>query len=750
MKTSLLMPNTTPSQPRVFENFRMSGTLLALGAFAGSQGQGRAAEESPAPTTGATVLPDVVVHGAAANPYPNGTLSSPKYTVPARDVPQTITVIPATLMQEQGSSSLRDILKNVPGISIQAGEGGVPPGDNLSIRGFNARTDVFIDGVRDFGGYSRDPFNIEQAEISKGPSSTQGGRGSTGGSINLVSKTPNLERSGELATGIGSNAYLRSPLDYNSPIAKLEGAAWRLNGVFHSQETAGRDASDQQRWGLAPSLAFGFGTPTTLTLSYFHLSQDNQPDYGLPWVPRTNNQTGLASGIPQGVNFSNSYHLSNRDYERYQTDIGTLTLSHAFNDSLTLSSTTRLGATETELSVTAPRFDNSGADAAEVRRTDWKNRDQNDRVIANNSTLRYDFSTGSIEHQLVAALDLSRETQNNHPLMDRNAAAAPNTSLYHPAPDGLGYSPDIIASGAVNESTADTIALSLFDTIALTRHWQVSGGLRWDYFDVEYHSRTADSAGNIENQLGRVDKMFSYRGALTYKPAENGSIYIGGGTSFNPAAEGLSLSESATANNNVNLEPEKNTSFEIGTKWDLLDEKLSLTAAIFRTDKSNARTEDPTDPSDVVTLDGEQRVQGLEFGLSGQLTDNLRISGGYTFLDSEILSSNNPFEVGNSVANTPEHSFSLWTVWTLPAGFELACGAQYVGERYNNNRSDTRQEAPSYITFDSMVSYRMNDQVSFQLNFYNLGDEKYIDRLGGGHFIPGQGRSAVISARVTF
>ncbi len=149
-------------------------------------------------------------------------------------------------------------------------------------------------------------------------------------------------------------------------------------------------------------------------------------------------------------------------------------------------------------------------------------------------------------------------------------------------------------------------------------------------------------------------------------------------------------------------------------------------------------------------LDGEQRVQGFEFGFSGQITDNWRLIGGYTFLDSEVTKSNNPLEEGNEVSNTPEHSFSLWTVHTLPAGFEVALGSQYVDSRFNNTRGDRRQEPPGYVTYDAMVSYQLNENTTLRLNAYNLADKEYIDRVGGGHFIPGQGRSVVLSANITF
>src|SRR5688500_13838016 len=194
-------------------------------------------------------------------------------------------------MEQQNVTTLRDVLRNVPGISYQAGEGGVPAGDNLSIRGFSARTDIFVDNVRDFGGYSRDPFNLEQVEVAKGPASSYAGRGSTGGSINLVSKRPTLDPFYAGSFGVGTEDYKRLTLDLNQPItgSPVDGTALRLNGMWTDSGVSDRDVVNNERWGIAPSVAFGLGTPTRLTLSYFHLEQDNIPDYGIPWVPANTN-----------------------------------------------------------------------------------------------------------------------------------------------------------------------------------------------------------------------------------------------------------------------------------------------------------------------------------------------------------------------------------------------------------------------------------------------------------------------------
>ncbi|MCA1584551.1 MAG: TonB-dependent receptor plug domain-containing protein [Acidobacteria bacterium] len=242
----------------------------------------------------------------------NAHVTSPKLTEPLRDIPQTITVIPASVIAQQNATTLRDVLRNVSGITFQAGEGGVPAGDQLTIRGFSARTDLFIDCVRDFGGYSRDPFNMEQVEVSKGPSSSLVGRGSTGGAVNQVSKAPTSQAATEVTIGVGHADYVRTTIDLNHPLQALgSNTAFRLNAMFTSADTPGRNEVGGERWGVAPSLAFGSGTATRLTLSYFHLRQDTVPEYGIPWVPATTNPelVPYANGRPP-VDRRNYYGLT--------------------------------------------------------------------------------------------------------------------------------------------------------------------------------------------------------------------------------------------------------------------------------------------------------------------------------------------------------------------------------------------------------------------------------------------------------
>ncbi|HYG78975.1 MAG TPA: TonB-dependent receptor plug domain-containing protein, partial [Pyrinomonadaceae bacterium] len=270
-----------------------------------------------------------------------GRVSSPKYTEPLRDIPQTITVIPRDLIEEQGATTLRDVLRNVPGLTMTAGEGGTPAGDNLTLRGFSARNDLFVDGVRDISPQSRDPFNVEQVEVIKGPSSTISGRGSTGGIINLVSKSPSLARLYSGTLSFGTDETKRATADINLPLS--DSAAFRLNLLAHDSGVAGRDVVENERWGVAPSLTLGLGTPTRYTFSFYKLKQNNISDYGIPWVPATNNVLVAYRNRPAPVPRDTFYGLKNRDFEKLNADIFTFRFEHNFNDNFSLRNQLRYG-----------------------------------------------------------------------------------------------------------------------------------------------------------------------------------------------------------------------------------------------------------------------------------------------------------------------------------------------------------------------------------------------------------------------
>jgi catecholate siderophore receptor len=292
----------------------------------------------------------------------------------------------------------------------------------------------------------------------------------------------------------------------------------------------------------------------------------------------------------------------------------------------------------------------------------------------------------------------------------------------------------------LNPNIGDITGISVtgyaFDTARLGKKFELNGGLRWDRFDIE-------GVSTAPAPVARLDKMLSWRAGIVFKPAEEGSLYVSYGTSFSPSLEGLSYNTANTA-----IEPEKTYNFEIGSKWDLLRERLSVNAAVFRVEKTNARTPGilPDDPPQV--LQGKQRVDGIELGASGGITRAWRVFGGYTFLDSEIVKSNTAAEVGREIQNAPRHSFSIWSTYQFPRRITLGGGPRFVGRRFGNN-ANTRQ-VNAYWLIDAMASFPVSKHIDLRLNLYNLTDEYYFDRLGGGHLIPGAGRSVMISTGFRF
>ncbi len=658
-------------------------------------------------------------------------LSSPKYTEPLRDTPQTIMVIPKTVIEEQGATTLRDVLRNVPGLTVAAGEGGTPAGDNLTLRGFSARNDLFVDGVRDLGPQSRDPFNIEQIEVTKGPTSAISGRGSTGGTINIVSKAPNLRRFVGGSLNFGTDDTKRAAVDVNLPLRQLglgEQSAFRLNLIGHDSGVAGRDVVNNQRWGAAPSLAFGLGSPTRLTLSYYKLKQDNIPDYGIPWVPATNNALVAYRDQPAPVPRNTFYGIRNRDFERMGSDMATVKVEHDFSDGVNLRSQLRYGRSTRDSLTTPPRFLNNDSTAINREARSWITRDG---IWDSETDLRARFSTGRIEHSLVTGLTLTRESNLRK---TRTTVGTSVTTLLNPNPDDSFNGANTI-SPLVGDIVGNTQAVYAFDTVKLGQHWEATGGLRWERFDV-------DGVNTTLAPVTRVDTMQSLRAGLVYKPAQRGSIYASYGTSLNPSLEGLSYSTV-----NTSIEPEKTYTFEIGSKWDVAGDRLMLSGAIFRVDKDNARTPGvlPDEPPQV--LQGTQRVKGFDLAATGGITRDWNLFAAYTYLDGRIVKSNTPAEVGKYFQNTPKNSFSLWTTYRLRK-LTVGGGPRFVDRRYGNN-TNTRVVG-SYWTLDALASYPVTSKLDLRLNLYNLNDAFYFDRLGGGHLIPGSARSVMFGAAFRF
>jgi catecholate siderophore receptor len=651
-----------------------------------------------------------------------------------RDAPQSISVIPHEVIEQQAATTMRDVLRNVSGISMAAGEGGVPAGDNLTLRGFSARTDIFIDGIRDFGSYTRDTFNVEQVEVVKGPSSAQTGRGSTGGYINLISKQPQRQSFFRGTAGVGTPEYWRGTADLNfgEDLLGVDGAAIRLNGFYHEADSPGRDFVEGKRRGIAPALAVGLGTSTRAILSYQLLKQNNVPDYGIPFVPNTVTVPALLSYLdkPAPVDRSNYYGLLDRDYEKTTTQQLTFALEHDLSDAVRISNVTRYGRSDRDSIYSSPRFLNNTS--LQIR-AQAQSRHTVDTLLINQTNLFAKFNTGGISHDLIAGLEVSKERSRN---VGRTITEATTTNLFDPDPERP-YTGTITPSGFTARAKAKTVAGYLFDTITLSPQWLISGGIRYDHVSTDFIGLPT-TAEPIPVPVSRTDRIFSWRAGLTFKPAAGLSLYAGTGSSANPSFEGLT---SQTINSSAaNLKPEKSRTYEVGAKWDAMNGKLLLTGALFRIDKVNARiAQGPLDPT--LVLDGKQRVDGFELGATGRITRNWEVVAAYTYLDSKILKSNTPTEVGKHLLNTPKHSFSAWTTYKLPFGLELGGGGRYVSSRFTSN-ANTRKVS-GYWTADATAAYSFSKDVSLRLNVFNIFDKRYVDSLSGGHFVPGAGRSAV-------
>lgn len=725
------MPAASPSHPRPISTLlsrrHLATSLLSVGLVSG--GAAAATAQTQTGTDGsATQLPPVSVEGTQGSGYQTTVPSLSKLPKPLLDTPESVSVVPKQLMEDQQTVTVRDALRNVPGISLGAGEGG-SQGDNLTLRGFSARNDIFLDGMRDFGSYTRDPFDLEEIEVLKGPASVMFGRGSTGGVVNQVSKQPKLTPITAGTATLGTDGTKRLTFDINRSIEGLEGSAVRLNVMGNLNGQTGRDQAEYRRFGVAPSVAFGLGTPTRITIDYFHSQEYDTPDYGLPWL----------YGRPAATSFGSWYGFKDSDYLRTRVDIGTIKVEHDFNDSVTLRSQFRYGNYERDIRVTEPQVNYSGITLATPLSAITVTRNMiavhsTETFLQNQTDATVRFSTGPFAHTLVGGFEIGKETSSP----DRTAyTGVPSTNLLFPVEVPFTYTSSRSSTQA--RTTSNEAALWALDTVDLSEHWQIIGGIRWDNFDTTYDQQVSPTS-----HFQRTDSLLSGRAGLVYKPVPNGSFYFAWGTSFNPSAESLSLAAST-----ADLAPEQNVSYEVGTKWDVLDGKLSLTGALFQITKNNARVPDPNNSAFNV-LGGNQRVRGFEVGAAGHLTQAWEIYAGYAFLSSEVVQSTVASSVGEPLANVPKHTLSLWSTYQLPwYHVQVGGGMNYVSSRYGSSTATAQgayNVAPGYVTFQAMTKVPIRPGLDLQVNATNLTNTKFYDLLHPAHVVPGSGRTILFTA----
>ena len=680
-----------------------------------------------------------------------------KFTAPLLDTPKSVTVVPQALIQATGATSLVDALRTVPGITFNAGEGGIPAGDNLKIRGFDAGSDVFIDGVRDAGTQTRDVFALEQIEVVKGPGSAYSGRGSSGGSVNLVTKKPLEDDLFVANLGAGTDRFGRATLDANYRIGDSMG--FRLNLLRQDADVPGRNEVSTSHWGIAPSLAFGMGKPTRVNLDFYRYETDDVPDYSIPYARNAANTA--PAGEPVAVDRENFYGLLNRDFQRTGADVRTLKVEHDFAAGLTLANTTRYGTTTNHYIVTNPDDGRANVPNGFVLRN-TKNRDSVTTTTANTTSISGMRMTGDVMHSFVFGIEASNEEMINRPYSvesqySGNAVTQPASSCSAPGAVGPASSYNcttlenpnphdpwtgtIAKSGNDTRAETDTRSLYAFDTLDLNERWSLNLGLRYDDYSTEQYSYANGT------RLTNDSDFWNYQAGVVLKAAPNGRVYFSTGTASNPSGNTLGDGTENLNANNEDLEPERDRTYEIGTKWELADSRLSFTSAVFQTTTDNARADASGGGQDLI---GKERVRGFEIGASGAIGERVEVFGSYTLLDSKIVD-DGPVDSneGNRFPNTPRDSFSIWTSYAASPSLTIGGGASYVDLRYGNVENTVW--IPSYWRFDVMAAMRVGSRVNLQLNVQNLTDETYFVRPYRSHYAQlGPARSAILSATIDF
>lgn len=725
----------------------MAGDALVLPMFAGSVAAAlflgdpglATAQETPSSTTVSTV---VVVKSRPVKGYKADETTIAKLTQPVIDTPQMLSITPRQVIEDRGATSLTDVFRNSSGISIGAGESSWQ-GTNLSIRGFNARNDMYLDGMRDFGSYTRDPFDLEEVELLQGPSSILFGRGSTGGALNQVTTVPTLHSFLDVEATGGTDDLGRGAVDVGAPLPQLgPTAAFRLDAMAHTQGFTDRDKVHNTRYGVAPRFAYGLGTNTRLFVSYFHQSEDDVPDYGLPYF----------RGLPAPVARNNFYGFQS-DYLRTQADVGTVRLEHDFSSDITLRDQIRYASYGRQWRDMEPQVATGGVTAVTPLSAINVNRalqggHSQETFLQNQMDLVAKFNTGFIEHTLAAGWEIGPESST--PTYN-NGLNVPATSLLSPN-ENQPFSGTVFPRVAVS-TTAFTVGAYLIDTLKFGPHWEVSGGGRWDDFQSHYvaqfYSRAPATLGQptTRQDVNQTDEKPSWRGSVIYKPVPDGSIYFDYSTSFNPSAEALSQIVAVRSLNtgNIGLAPEENQTFEFGTKWNLFANRLQLQSAIFREEKENARVPDPTN-TQVNILAGTQRVDGFEVEVTGLITPQWQITGGYTYLNGKTAKTVQGGPPLNSpLFNAPEDSVALWISYKLPYRIVVGGGLNYLSRRYASLTTNPFTYAPGYTTLDLMAKWQATNHIHLQVNINNITDAYFFDQIHPFHIIPGEGRTALFT-----
>lgn len=671
---------------------------------------------------------------ADANPYADPAApykvdrvqASGKFPEPLLNTPKTITVLSKEILEDKNATTLKEIGRSTAGVTLGSGEGGNAFGDRFFIRGFDARNDVFIDGIRDPAVSIRENFFTEQLEILRGPASSYAGRGTAGGAINIVTKQATDRNFQNAETTFGTDMTKRVTLDVNQVIDPTFSV--RTGGLFQDANVAGRNFVTDNRWGTFISTKY---TPTNdikNTTNYVHTDLSGYPDFGVPYY-KQGNVPVTEAGVPRGT----WYGFLNRDFQTARQDFGTLTGEYKPTDNITLTSRTRMEQSTLEYIGTLPQ----APITTNPDPTTWKftasaqSRNQWVDVIANQEDATFKFDTGPVRHTAVTGFEVSNERvgigRYNGLASEAFGAgfnsngALPNQSIYAP---GYTYSPgpfNPVLTGDPTRYNVDSKALYVLDTANWEDTIILNGGVRYDGYDLT--SSTAAKSSRVTSDF------VNYNAGIVYKPVAIGSLYAAYATSTNPFGselDGTAADYGGAVPGGVILGPERNKAAEVGTKWELFDRHLLLTGALFQTTKDNARETVGT----TLTSGAAYRIQGIDIEASGKITDRWSIFGGIVLMDSKVTKSNIVGNVGLPLANVAHQSFSLLTKYKFDGDWEVGGQAVFRSKVYGGTfGANTGTLIPSYWRFDAFVEKKIDQHWTMKLYAQNLTNKLYYDTL---------------------
>lgn len=766
----ILMKSTQKTSLRDVVSSREAIALATLFSVAGASAAEapKKDEEKKKPSENGS-LDEINVTAERGSAYNPQRVQSPKITAPLVDTPQTISVVPKEVFTQQAAQSLNDVLKNTPGITFIAGENGfAASGNSMVMRGFDATSNIFVDGVRDNGNYGREIYNTEQVEISKGPAGDNG-RGSAGGYINLATKSPQLT---DFYTGTTAyrfdetraNGNVRTTFDINKTVGEstLQGAAFRVNALLQEGGVTGRDYAENNVWGIAPSFALGLGTDTRFILSYEHLVFNKIPDMGFPGaaVPGTSTNATWTGGHIRRDN----YYGTLEDFDDVVSDVAMLRIEHDFSDTMRISNQTRFNRNERDAIYVVPGAPNAGTGLITTNRQAF---DRETTTYSNLTNFSAEFKTGFVEHSFAGGLELTREegtTLRDWSGLGQGTPIGGNitTGVYNPDPGRPIYNVNP-AHAWEDDVRINTAAIYANDTLKFSEQWQATIGTRLEHYraKVRFHQVATGRDVNYEAD----DTLFTGKIGVNYKPAKNGSIYAAYGVAAQPPGTSYLSNDNGSrnsggpqdpnapggtvgGNNSPNSDPQYSYNYEIGTKWQWFDDRLITSLAVFRTERDNISTS--TNPDGTPASYGDQVVKGVELGIAGNITENWAVFGGLSYLESENHNDQSVTADNAELPFTPDWTANLWTTYRFPIGLTIGGGVRYVAESVASGgpNNTTLGVLPSYTVFDAMIAYEINENVTVRFNVNNIGDEYYARAINNnsGRAYLGEPRSYTLSA----